>query len=80
MAARSSLIAGRSVTQVGEKIASSFVDLEFSLQLKVWFSRVPTSPNIADGPSRLDCSEVVSLGSVLTDLQWDLVSSELDIG
>ena len=77
-AARSCLIAGRSVTQVGEKIVSSFVDLEFSLQLKVWFSRVPTM-NIAEGPSRLDCNEVVSLGS-LTDLQWDLVSAELDIG
>ena len=79
-AARSSLIAGRSVTQVGEKIVSSFVDLEFSLQLKVWFSRVPMSSNIADGPSRLDCSEVLSLESVLTDLRRDLISAELDIG
>ena len=79
-AARSSLIAGRSATQVGEKIISAFVELEFSLQLKSWFSRVPTSSNIADGPSRLDCREVIGLGSVLTDLEWDLISSELDIG
>ena len=34
-AARASLIAGRAATQMGEKILSSFVDLEFSLQLKV---------------------------------------------
>ena len=79
-AARSSLIAGRSATQVGEKIISAFVELEFSLQIKSWFSRVPTSSNIADGPSRLDCTEVVGLGSVLTDLEWNLISSELDIG
>ena len=79
-AARASLIAGRGSTQINEKIISSFVDLEVSLQLKVWFSRVPTSSNIADGPSRLDCREVVGLGSVLTDLCWELISSELDVG
>ena len=79
-AARSSLIAGRSSTQVGEKIISAFVEREFSLQIKSWFSRVPTSSNIADGPSRLDCTEVTGLGSVLTDLEWNLISSELDMG
>ena len=79
-AARSSLIAGRSSTRIGEKIISAFVELEVSLQIKSWFSRVPTSSNIADGPSRLDCTEVIGLGSVLTDLEWNLISSELDIG
>ena len=75
-----SLTAGRAATSVGEKTLSSFVTHEFSLQLKVWFSRLPTSSNIADGPSRLDCKEVESLRSVLVDAPWDLISSELDIG
>ena len=64
---------------MGEKILSSFVTHEFSLQLKVWFSRVPTSSNIADGPSRLDCKEVESLGSALGDVPWDLISSVLGV-
>ena len=79
-AARASLIAGRAATSVGEKILSSFVTHEFSLQLKVWFSRAPASSNIAEGPSRLDCREVETLGSVLMDVPWDLISSELDVG
>ena len=79
-AARASLIAGRGSTSVGEKILSSFVTYEFSLQLKVWFSRVPTSSNIADGPGRLDCELVEGLHSTLVEVPWDLVSSELDIG
>ena len=79
-AARASLIAGRAATGVGEKTLSSFVAREFCLQLKVSSFRVPTSSNIADGPSRLECKEVESLGPVLADLQWELISSELDIG
>ena len=79
-AARASLIAGRASTSVGEKILSSFVNHELSLQLKVWFSRVPTSSNIADGPSRLDCELVEGLHSSLVEVPWDLISSELDIG
>ena len=42
-AARASFIAGRASTSVGECIMSSFVTLELQLQLKSWFSRVPTS-------------------------------------
>ena len=42
----------------------SFLKLEADLQLNLWFGRVPTSSNIADGPSRLTFQDVASLGGV----------------
>ena len=57
-----------------------FVTHELQLQLKSWFSRVPTSSNIADGPSRLDCQLVEQLGSKISELNWDMIEKELDVG
>lgn len=79
-AARASFIAGRASTSAGERIMSSFVTHELQLQLKSWFSRVPTSSNIADGPSRLDCQLVEQLGSKISELNWDMIEKELDVG
>ena len=79
-AARASFVAGRASTQVGELIMSSFVSHELQLQLKVWFSRVPTASNIADGPSRLDCELVEKLGSTLVETPWDRIETELNLG
>ena len=38
---------------MAENVVEAFLRLEASLELKAWFSRVPTSCNIADDPSRL---------------------------
>ena len=39
-------------------MVKAFVLTEMRCQVKVWFARVPTSSNIADGPSRLDVTEM----------------------
>ena len=38
-------------------ILQSFIEEEKACQVKVWFSRVPTSANVSDAPSRLDTGE-----------------------
>ena len=78
-AARASFIAGRASTQVRELIMSSFVSHELQLQLKTWFSRVPTASNKADGPSRMDCELVEKLGSSLVQTPWDHIEAELNL-
>ena len=57
-AARGSLIGGSSSQDSGARLVRAFVWTEMKCQVKVWFARVPTSSNIADGPSRLDLSEM----------------------
>ena len=37
------------------------LDLEMRARVHVWYGRVPTSSNIADGPSRLDFNAVAAL-------------------
>ena len=48
------------------------------LQTKVWFTRVPTSSNVADKPSRLDGSELDSKGVLKDSLDWNLGSAKLE--
>ena len=57
-AARGSLIGGSSSQDSGARLVRAFVWTEMRCQVKVWFARVPTSSNIADGPSRFDLSEM----------------------
>ena len=62
-AARHSLIRGVSGTSNGSVILERILQLEDALSLKVWYARVPTYSNIADGPSRGSCDVVQGLGS-----------------
>ena len=62
-AARHSLIRGVAGTPNGSVILDRILQLEDALSLKVWYARVPTHSNIADGPSRGSCDEVQGLGS-----------------
>ena len=57
-AARGSLVNGSSSQPQGACLVKAFVLTEMNCQVKVWFARVPTSSNIADGPSRLDVTEM----------------------
>ena len=59
------------------KVIESFLELENSFQLKVWFGRVPTASNIADGPSRLDFQALLDCGAERkpTPTRLDPVSS-----
>ena len=81
--ARYCLIKARADTHWGENIIHAFLKLELTLQLKVWFGRVPTSANIADGPSRLDFG-LLAKGfpkvSVCSSEVWDLVCQSVSNG
>ena len=58
--ARYGLISGFSpVPQSSELISASYV-LDAELGTFPWYSRVPSVANLADGPSRLDFSEVAA--------------------
>ena len=50
--------------------------LEAKLAFRPWFGRVPTASKVADGPSRLDCRFVGSLGSVLHPFKWKDVAGK----
>ena len=68
---KASLIKGYGSTDVARRLVPHYVEQEERLQLKVWFSGVPSFSNLSDGPSRNDCSEVLSLGASQTILEWE---------
>ena len=70
-AAKASMIKGYGATEVSNKLVQHYVELEERLQLKVWFSRVPSFSNLSDGPSRNDCSEVLDMGASQTIFKWE---------
>ena len=49
-------------------IIQLFCESEATLQLKSWFSSVPSHSNISDGPSRLQFEPLLSLGCLRVDL------------
>ena len=51
-------------------IIDGFCFKEARLQLKTWFSRVPSHSNISDGPSRLDFSLTDAMGCVRYEVLW----------
>ena len=54
-AARAGLIKMRGATDIGDIIIQDAALLEAQNSFRPWFGRVPTSSNVADGPSRFDC-------------------------
>ena len=74
-AARAGLIRMRGANEVAEAFLNEIAKLEVSFSYRPWYGRVPTSSNIADGPSRADCSEVLTLGSQLVEFDWNIVES-----
>ena len=76
-AARFSLIKGVASTKVGKCIMKNFVTLELEGQIKSWFSRVPTSSNIADDPSRLKFASLEALGASRVKISWSKVREML---
>lgn len=75
-AARAGLIKMRGATDIGDIIIQEAAMLEALHSFRPWFGRVPTSSNVADGPSRLDCRFVESCGSVQSIFGWDEVVSK----
>ena len=46
---------------------------EFSINCRSWYARVASHSNIADAPSRMDFSQLETLGSTRFSVNWDLV-------
>ena len=78
-AAKGALIHGATKTVFGEKIISAFVNLEMQQQVKVWFSRVPTSSNVSDKPSRMDFKEVLDVGATHVSIPWSWIQELVGI-
>ena len=77
-AAKAGLIKGYGSTNLSNALIGSFCRTEAELQLKTWFSRVPTHSNLSDGPSRLDFSMVMALGCTKLEIPWSKVSGFID--
>ena len=75
-AAKGALIKGATDAGSGAKLVQAFVVSEMKLQLKVWFSRVPTSSNIADAPSRMSFDEFFNVRRQRID--WELLFRKLE--
>ncbi len=73
-AATAGLIKMRGATCARDRIIQDAAVLETKFSFRPWFGRVPTSSNVADGPSRNDCRSVESLGSVCQSFTWEEVT------
>ena len=69
-AAKGALIRASTCTVPGQAILQAFIEEEMTCQVKVWFSRVPTSSNLSDAPSRLDTEEMDALSVVRSAVSW----------
>ena len=76
-AARSGLIKGYGATKIADSIVQLFCEMEATLQLKSWFSRVPSHSNISDDPSRLKFDRLLSLGCRKANIPWLEIASKV---
>ena len=76
-AARAALCKGCGGTRLGQRIVQHVMEDESRLKLKSWYARVPSHSNISDGPSRMDCTEVLLLGSTEVKADWDFILDSL---
>ena len=67
--ARMAMIRGAGETEYSSRFINGFVSKECREQFKSWFARVSTFSNIADGASRMECQQLISLGAVQTTLR-----------
>ncbi|KAJ1629932.1 hypothetical protein T492DRAFT_1144838 [Pavlovales sp. CCMP2436] len=58
------LLKGYSSIPDSARIVHAFWAIAAALGLDVWFQYVPSEANIADAPSRADCSHLHAIGSV----------------
>ena len=69
-AAKTGFVKGSGATEMANVIINGFCHREALLQLKTWFSRVPTHSNVGDAPSRLDFSLLDALGCARCEVPW----------
>lgn len=71
------MIRGAGETVYSSKFIGEFVSIECREQIKSWFARVPSFSNIADGASRMDCQQLLSMGAVQTTSMWESIEGLL---
>ena len=76
-AARAAVCKGCGGTKLGQRIVQCIMEVECQLKLKSWYARVPTHSNVSDGPSRMDCTEVMQLGSAEAKADWNFILESL---
>ena len=68
---RDTLIACTTPNPVANQILVATMALETLKQITPWYARVPTNSNLSDGPSRLSCEKVISMGAQRCDVNGD---------
>ena len=76
-AAKGALIKAATEVESGAQIVRAFVNAEMRCQIKVWFSRVPTSSNVADGPSRMELKDLEQRNVLRRKVCWDTLWTKL---
>ncbi|CAL1160066.1 unnamed protein product, partial [Cladocopium goreaui] len=77
-ASRMALVKAYSSTLLGNVVIQLFVQEEDQHQWKVWFGRVCSHANIADGPSRGHVEDMKACGAVHSQCAWDVVICSLE--
>ena len=72
-AAKYALVKACSTTHVGAEIIEDIRMIELRCQMRIWYARVPTHSNPADGPSRLIVNGLED--SLVSGLSWVLSSA-----
>ena len=69
-AARAGLTKALGATQQAEAIVHHVTSIESEICNKPWYGRVPTASNIADDPSRLECTQLDNIGCQRCEVEW----------
>ena len=64
-------------THAAKDLIAAIMECEYRLQTKSWFGRVPSYSNISDDPSRLVFETLTQQGSMLTEVPWKALWSNL---
>ena len=75
--AKMAFIRGSGETKWARVFLQEFVQLESDLELKTWFSRVPSFSNLSDDASRLCFENLLARGVTQTSVDWERVIDRL---
>ena len=76
---RDALISCHTTNTIASRILKEIIRFEVASKVLQWYSRVPSSSNIADEPSRQKFDLVKKLGCVQCDVRMDSILHQLDL-
>ena len=77
-AGKSAFLKAYGATEIADGMVQAFTEHEMELQIKSWFSRVPSASNIADAPSRHEDSMLRDRAALKMAIQWQAVREIID--